>query len=467
MNRTKIVCTLGPASDSPGVLREMAAAGMDVARLNFSHGTREEHGHRARLVREVEEEAGSPLALLQDLQGPKLRIGTLPEDEMTLVEGASLRLTPEGALPDSSSVPCPYPLARDVALNRRIFLADGSLELSVIRIDGEDVICEVVRGGVLRSHQGINLPGTTLAIASVTERDLGDIAFGTILGVDLVAASFIRSAEDLHPLKACFADHPSPPWIIAKIETAQALDNLEAILDEADGVMVARGDLGVEIGLERVPQAQKAIIAEAARRGKIAVTATQMLESMIHHPRPTRAEVCDVANAVFDGTDAVMLSAESAIGDHPVEAVRTLADVSAEAEASPYFRPPLESLHGFGDLRQAASAAAAAAAADLPAAALVVITLTGRMPRLLSRFDLESPILAFSESTDLLRRLAVVRGVHPLPLPTAESADAMVEAALARALDKGLLRRGDRVVVSLTAPSASDELTDILHIHKL
>ncbi|MEJ2367400.1 MAG: pyruvate kinase, partial [Acidobacteriota bacterium] len=353
MAHTKIVCTLGPASHSEDRILEMAEARMDVARLNFSHSTREDHAGRLRAVRSVSRRVGRPLAVLQDLQGPKIRLGEFYEH-----------------------------LPKDVKKGDRIFLTDGTIEVRVEKIAGDDVQTVVARGGVVRAHQGINLPGVALSAPALTKKDKSDLAFGLELGVDIVALSFVRKASDVKGLKRILAGAEKPPWIVAKIEKPEAMDNLEAILKEVHGVMVARGDLGVEIGPEHVPQAQKIIITEANRRGKFVITATQMLESMIDHPTPTRAEVSDVANAIYDGSDAVMLSAESAVGNYPVEAVSVLHRIARETESSRFYHPEQQPFTGVTDFHHAASHAAASAAEDLKVAAVISITPTGRMPRL-------------------------------------------------------------------------------------
>jgi len=443
MRHTKIVCTLGPASHSHETVLALAEAGMDVARLNFSHGTRADHGLRLAAVRAVARQTGRHLAVLQDLQGPKIRLGSFAKDSVTLLEGHPFTLTTKAVQGTEVRASTTYErLPHDLKRGDRIFLADGTLELEVEKVLAMEVRTTVVRGGPIRSHQGINLPGVAVSAPSLTRKDREDLAFGLQVGMDLVALSFVRKASDVRALKRLLADTPSPPWVVAKIEKPEAMDNLAAILDEVDGVMVARGDLGVEIGLELVPQAQKAIISEANRRGKFVITATQMLETMIDHPRPTRAEVSDVANAIYDGTDAVMLSGESAAGKFPVEATAMLARIALEAESSPYYHPERVPFTGVTDFHQAASHAAASAARDLRASAVLSITPTGRMPRLLSKFHMPQPVIACSAHEEVLRRLAVVWGVAPMTVEPSYDVERAVTQALLAAGSAGLIRAG-------------------------
>jgi len=467
MARTRILCTLGPASESPERLTALAEAGMSAVRLNFSHGTREQHGARVAAVRAVARRVGRPIAVLMDLQGPKIRLGRFVGGRAQLVEGAPFTLATRAVDGDARRASTSYrSLPRDVRRGSRIFLADGTLELAVERVTDGEVHTAVVRGGTVRDHQGINLPGTALRTPSLTTKDRRDLAFGLELGVDLVALSFVRRASDLQGLRRLVKSRPEAPWIVAKIEKQEALGDLDAILMACDGVMVARGDLGVEVGIERVPTIQKAVLDAANRRGKLTITATQMLESMIDHPRPTRAEVSDVANAVFDGTDALMLSAESAVGAYPVEAVSVMRRVAEEAEASPYYRAPVEGFSGVTDFHRAASHAAASAARDVGAAAVLCITPTGRMPRLLARARLSVPVVACSASERVLNRMALVWGVVPLRVAPSEYAEQAIATALASARASGLVRKGAAVVVTLSMLSGGSEITNVVKLHR-
>lgn len=468
MRRTKIVCTLGPSSQTEEQIKALAAAGMDVARLNFSHGSHADHRRRLDAVRAVATRTGRHLAVLQDLQGPKIRLGAFPAGSVTLAEGRPFTITTSPVEGTAERAATTYlHLTKDVRKGDRIFLADGTLELVVERVAAHEVRTQVVRGGPLRSNQGINLPGVSVSAPSLTRKDREDLAFGLEAGVDLVALSFVRKASDLRALKRQLAGAPNRPWVVAKIEKPEALDNLDAILDEVQGVMVARGDLGVEIGLEQVPQAQKAIIAEANRRGKFVITATQMLESMVDHPTPTRAEVSDVANAIYDGTDAVMLSGESAAGKYPTQATAMLARIAAEAESSPYYHPAREPFTGVTDFHQAASHAAASAARDLKASAVISITPTGRMPRLLSKFHMALPTIACSAHEEVLRRLSVVWGVVPVRVEPSADAERAVTAALDATLRAKLTHPGDTVLVTLSMLAGDSEVTNVIKLHKV
>ncbi len=334
--RAKIVCTIGPASESEDGMRELMLAGMDVARLNFSHGTHEEHRERIKRLRKVARELGKPICLLQDLQGPKIRTGKLKDRiPVELTTGQALTITSDEVPGTSAVIATTYrDLAGDVKPGERILLSDGKIELRVREVRDGDVICEVLNGGTLAENQGINLPGTNISIPSLTEKDLADLEFGMKNGVDVVAVSFVRSADDVVRAKQAIAQYRNDVGVVAKLEKPQAIEDLDAILREAHGVMVARGDLGVEVAPEKVPPIQKYVIRRALDFRRPVITATQMLESMIVNPRPTRAEASDVANAVFDGTDAVMLSGETAVGKYPREAVQMMARIVTEAESA-------------------------------------------------------------------------------------------------------------------------------------
>src|ERR671935_353092 len=331
--RTKIVATLGPASASPDVLRALMEAGMDAARLNLSHGAHDDHAERARLVRELQEETGKPLALIGDLQGPKIRIGTLPEP-IPLPTGGEVTVVCANSAPDGELPIAPAVVGEVLRPGHEVLIDDGLVRLRVEEVEHERARCGVVVGGTVGAHKGVNLPGVPIPIPSLTRKDLDDLEFALQIGVDYVALSFVRSAADVRDLKALIAQAGSQAHVIAKIEKAEAIAALDEVLAETDAVMVARGDLGVEIGVELLPLLQKRIIAKSLERGKPVITATQMLESMIHHPEPTRAEASDVANAILDGTSAVMLSAETAVGSYPVEAVSTLVQIALAVEPS-------------------------------------------------------------------------------------------------------------------------------------
>ena len=423
--RTKIVCTIGPVSSSPAVLEAMVREGMDVARLNFSHGTREEHARVARAVHGISEKVGKPVAVLGDLAGPRIRVGRMKEGA-ALAADSTVVVTGRDVIGDTGLIPVSYPgLAKDVKPGDAILLADGTIELRVESTRGDEIECRVVVGGPLASRKGVNVPARTLSLPSLTGKDREDVRFAVESGFDLIAVSFVQAPEDVEAVRGVSAKAGRAVPIVAKIERQGALDNLEAILRSANGAMVARGDLGVEIPLARVPEVQKRIIRLANRLARPVITATQMLESMVENPRPTRAEATDVYNAILDGTDAVMLSEETAIGRHPVEAVRVLAAIAKEAEASLVARPP-EASEIAGDVKAAVGRAAVDLARDVGAVAIVTPTSTGRTPRAIARHRPPLPILALSSDPHVVRSLALVWGVFPVSTPGSLSIDDLI-----------------------------------------
>ena len=449
--KAKIVATIGPASEAEDVLEKLLRTGMNVARLNFSHGTHESHAVRTGSLRRASGRLGCPLAILQDLQGPKIRVGTLPAPLM-LTAGQTVLLDPEGSSTsdDPFSIPVDFPqLFAAVRVGDRILLDDGRLVLQVQVAGLESVMAEVVTGGELSSHKGINLPGVRLDIPAFTEKDADDLKFGLSLGIEVVAMSFVQTAKDLKAVRKMIQlGGANPPLLIAKLERPEALENLESILDAADGVMVARGDLGVEMAPEDVPGAQKSIIQAANRKGKIVITATQMLETMIHNPLPTRAEASDVANAVYDGTDAVMLSAETAVGEYPVEAVAMMDRIVRQAE---------ENYDQWGHGQTLASdehddAAAIVRAArelahDRDVEAIAVFTRTGRTAILMSKARPCVPVLAFTPIEETYRRLAIAWGVTPSLVPWADTVEEMIAHVETAIRATGVVRPGGQVVL--------------------
>ena len=459
--RTKIVATLGPATDPPGVLARMIDAGLDVARLNFSHGRPEDHRRRARLLRRTAAARGQTVAILGDLQGPKIRIGPTPDDRPLHVRrGDPLMIITSGPPPEAGAwVPTPFRrLDRDARPGHRILLADGTIELAVARIAPGRVACRVLAGGVLRSRQGMNLPDIPLRTGVLTAKDLRDLDLAIALGVDWLALSFVRRPEDLRGLRARLRRKGSGIPIVAKIEKPEAVDRLEEIVREADALMVARGDLGVEIPYARVPGAQKRIIAAALGRGIPVITATQMLESMVSAPRPTRAEASDVANAVLDGTDAVMLSAETAVGKYPVAAVAAMDAIAREAEAltgvpGSTFQVPSDRHDrnvepGTWNLElDAVAEAAVKAAGTVGARAIVVFTKSGRTALRVARWRPGCPVHALTPDPATPGRLALARGVEAFRMPVVRSTDALIESGVRILRRAGRLRAGDTVVV--------------------
>jgi pyruvate kinase len=423
MRHTKIVATLGPASESEERLRQLIEAGLDVVRLNFSHGTHAEHAERIARVRSVAAALGKPVAILQDLQGPKIRTGELASDiPVLLKDGAEFVITTESTLGDAQRVSTTYQgLPGDAAPGDRILISDGLIELTVTAVRGNEVVTRVVHGGTLREHQGINLPGSAVSAAAITEKDREDLAFGLKQGVDYVAMSFVRRADDVRELKQLIAAANKKTPVVAKIEKPQALDDLEAILQVTDVIMVARGDLGVEMAPEQVPIVQKDLIAAASRHNVPVITATQMLESMITNPRPTRAEASDVANAIFDGTDAVMLSGETAVGQFPVEAVAMMARIATATEGCRRFHEQFAIARSLGNRANAdgntslaIAHAARTIAASTNVSALVAFTQSGYTARLVSKDRPPVPIFALTPNEEVARRVSLYWGVTPI-----------------------------------------------------
>ena len=453
MRRTKIVCTLGPATSSRDKIRDLIRAGMDVARLNFSHGSRQEHSTLARHVREVSQQEGRHVALLQDLGGPKIRTGRLRfHQPVRLVPGQKLWLTPADTVGSSRRISISYAsLARDVRKANRILLDDGLIELRVVRTLGQEVETEVIHGGLLSEHKGVNLPGVRLGVEALTPKDEADLRFGVELGVDYVALSFVRKAADVRRAKVLLRQLKAEIPLLAKLEKPEAVRNLDSILAVSDGVMVARGDLGVEMPAEQVPLIQKDIIRKAAMAQIPVITATQMLESMTVKPRPTRAEASDVANAIFDGTDAVMLSAETASGRYPIEALQMMvriAEQTDESKQETYFRRRPQAL-GIAD---AICENVVHAAHMLDVRAVVAFTRSGSTARLISKYRPPCPVYAFCHEDAVARRAALYWGVAPFTIPLSFDADATLALAEAELLRRKLVSRGEILAVVSGVP---------------
>jgi pyruvate kinase len=467
MPNTKIVATIGPATDGPGVLAQLLSAGVDVFRLNASHGTQAEHEARIVAVRAAAREAGSRAAILLDLQGPKIRLGRFENGGCTLAAGSRFTITTEPLVGTPERASTGYlNFARDVQAGDRILLADGSIELRALESDGIAVATEVLNGGPIGDNKGINLPGVQVSIPSLTEKDLSDLHFGLNAGVDLIALSFVRTAEDVRQLRDRLGGRPIA--IVAKIEKPQAFENIEAILDVSDGVMVARGDLGVETALEKVPRIQKSIIRRARRKGRFVITATQMLESMTANSTPTRAEVSDVANAIYDGTDAVMLSAETSVGKYPVESVRFMARIAAESEDSirrkGYLDPPHQAEPKSAEIL---ADAAHHAARDSGAAAIVVFTSRGSSARMISRYRPPVSVFAITPHDTTARQLSVSYGVTPLLAPDVSSTDEMLNQMDKVLIEGGILQKGQLVVFVAGSPVGRPGTTNLMKLHRL
>ncbi len=453
MRRAKIVVTLGPSSSDADTIYKLFEMGADVARLNFSHGEQEDHALALDRVRSASRRLGKAVAVLQDLQGPKIRTGPLAAGKVgvLLEPGAEITITTEAEVKgDARLVSTTYPhLAEDVRPGDRILVDDGLIELEVLATDGVRVRCQVVEGGVLREHKGINLPGVAVRAEALSEKDKSDLFFGLSHGVDYVGLSFVRNAADVAACRAEMQRAGRVVPIVAKIEKPEALDHLEAIIEAADGIMVARGDLGVEILPERVPGLQKQILRLANAAGKPAIIATQMLESMIEHPRPTRAEASDVANAVWDGADAVMLSAESASGRFPLQAVQMMDRIVREAEQLPGMgtAPPQARAGGPAPIPDVIADTACRAAHEAGAAAIACFTRSGSTARLISRQRPRAPVVAFSPDQSIRRRMALFWGVVPKVMEPTSNADIMTRMVSERLMEDGMARPGERVVL--------------------
>jgi pyruvate kinase len=465
--RAKIVCTLGPASRSEEILRELLRAGMDVARLNFSHGTHDDHAQMIARVRKVAAEEQKIICLLQDLQGPKMRTGKLRDrTPVALKKGSRLTLTAREVPGNASVLSTTFPIARDVEPGARILLADGLIELRVLSKKGEDVETEVINGGLIGEHKGINLPGTPVSLPSMTEKDKADIAFGLKHGVDLIAMSFVRTADDVLQTRRYIEKLKGNVKVVAKLEKPQAIENLEAIFEVSDAVMVARGDLGVEVPPEEVPIIQKHVIKRASEWRKPVITATQMLESMIENPRPTRAEASDVANAIFDGTDAAMLSGETASGQYPVEAATMMARIIRETESHMDEMMPWRRRreHRQLSISEAICESVAHAAQDLDMKAVAVFTQSGTTARLVSKYRPKCPTFAFAHEERITNQLNLLWGVTPVQCDIAPTAEDMVRGAEAELIRRKVVKEGDVMGVISGTLGASGS-TNLMRLH--
>ncbi|MBX5435735.1 MAG: pyruvate kinase [Alicyclobacillaceae bacterium] len=471
MRRTKIVCTIGPASESPDVLEALIRAGMDVARLNFSHGTHEEHAIRIRNIRQAADKVGKPVGIMLDIKGPKIRTGQVENGQVELRDGALITLTvDEVPVGNAQRVSISYEgLVEDVYPGAPIRIDDGLIGLVVEEVRGRDIVCRVTNGGILRDRKGINVPGVTLRIPGVTEKDVADIRFGIEQGVDFIAASFVRKAADVLEVRRLLEERQYEADIIAKIETQEGLQRLEEIIEVSDGLMVARGDLGVEIPTEEVPLAQKRMIALCNRAGKPVITATQMLDSMQRNPRPTRAEASDVANAIFDGSDAVMLSGETAAGRYPLEAVRTMARIAERAEKALLEREVADrrSTHTERTVTDVIGHAVQTMAAELGVAGIVAATTSGHTARMISKHRPGPCIAAATPRVDVARRLSVCWGVYPVVVPEVHTTDEVLETAVDGALDAGLVKHGDMVLVIAGVPVGQRGTTNLIKVHTI
>jgi pyruvate kinase len=466
LRRAKIVCTLGPASNTPGMIRKLADAGMDVVRLNFSHGTHEEHARLIKTVRDISRRAQRPVSIIADLQGPKIRTGRMENGPVTLNSGGGITLSTAKILGNSERVGIDYKhLHEEIKKGDRILVDDGLIELRVARIKGREIKCEVINGGVLHERKGINLPGVKLRVPSIDAKDKMDLAFALKHEADYIAVSFVREAVDVQNVARIIKRSGSRTGIIAKIEKAEGVDNIDDILRVSNGLMVARGDLGVEMNPEKVPPAQKHLIRRAREFRLPVITATQMLDSMTRNPRPTRAEASDVANAVFDGTSAVMLSNETASGKYPLESVKMMDRIIREAEAFPRENERFLRRVWRISIAEAIAQGVCNATQALPVKCIAVFTETGRTARLLAHFRPGCPIIAFSPNQKTRRLLALLWGVLPRRISRLKNVDEMARIAEWRLVEEGLARKGDIVGIVAGTPLSVAGSTNMVKLH--
>ena len=467
MKKTKMVCTLGPASDSKEILTKMIQGGLNVARLNFSHGSHEEHAGRIQRIKEVRKELNIPVALMLDTKGPEIRTGDLKEGKVTLETGKKIVLTSEQIEGDADRVSVSYEgLPDDLSVGNKILIDDGLIELNVDRIDGTEIYCSIENGGVLGSKKSVNIPNVEINLPGLTPKDESDLIFGIKQKVDFVAASFVRKPQDVIAIRKVLENNGGGNiQIISKIENREGVEKIDRILAVSDGIMVARGDLGVEIPAEEVPLVQKSIIKKCNLLGKPVITATQMLDSMMRNPRPTRAEVGDVANAVFDGTDAVMLSGETAAGAYPVQAVETIANIVEKTERSEEYINRQKPEHGELTITNAVSEAAVQIAANLDATAIIAATSSGHTPRMLSKYRPECTILAVSDKVSTVRRLTLSWGVYCMYMTELRDTDSMVHDSVQAAVELGVVKIGDLAVVAAGVPLGVQGNTNMIKVH--
>ena len=466
MRKTKIICTLGPASESEEVIEKLILTGMDAARFNFSHGTHESHLALLTRVKNVRDRLGRPLATILDTKGPEIRIRSFASGKIELAEGDTFTLTTREVEGDNTIVSVTYAnLHNEVSVGTHLLIDDGLVDIEVTEIKGQDIICRVVTGGPLSNNKSINIPNTHISLPALTEKDKGDLKFAVENDFDFVAASFVRQASDVEEIRAVLDSHGGQHiGIIAKIENQEGVDNLEEILKVADGLMVARGDLGVEIPAQDVPVIQKRMIKAAIAQGKHVVTATQMLDSMIRNPRPTRAEVSDVANAVFDGTGCVMLSGETASGKHPVEALKTMVDIVTTAEnATNYWKRFRKStVDHTSSITDAISHTACLTAMDLKAAAILTATETGHTARMTTRYRPGCLVVALTTNERVRRQLAITWGVAPYLSGTVDSTDRLFSLCVESAKKEGVVQEGDTVVITAGVPIGKSGSTNLI-----
>ncbi|WP_040951516.1 pyruvate kinase [Gorillibacterium massiliense] len=468
MRKTKIVCTIGPACESPEMVDRLITAGMNVARLNFAHGDYEEHGNRIRTIKAQSQKLNRPVATLLDVKGPEIRLGKLKESSYNLVENDSIILTTEEIVGDNNRVSVTYKdLPKDVTIGSIIMVDDGLIELNVLKIENEDVHCVVKNNGVLKSRKSVNLPGMRVNLPGVTKRDIEHILFGIKMGVDFIAASFVRKPEDVLQIREILSQNDANQIrIISKIENQEGIDNIDSIIEVTDGIMVARGDLGVEISVENVPQIQKMIINKCNSVGKPVITATHMLESMQINPRPTRAEATDVANAIFDGTDAVMLSGETAVGKYPVESVETMSRIAESAEHSKEYQRQISRDTTPLSITETISQSVSSIANEIQAKAIITPTVTGFAARMVGKYRPQQPIIAVTSTHSTAANLTLCRGVFPL-VAAVETENELMNVGLQYCLDNQIVGNGDYLVVTAGLPLGQSGSTNMIKVYNV
>ena len=469
MRKTKIICTIGPASEQEDKLKELMMAGMNVARFNFSHGTHKEQLVKYNRVLKVRKELGLPVATLLDTKGPEIRLKDFEGGKVELKAGQTFVLTTDEVMGTSEKASITYKnLKNDIKEGMTILIDDGLIEMVVEKIEGADIACRVVNGGYVSNHKGVNVPGAILSMPYISQVDREDIIFGAEHGFDFLAASFARTKDDILQVRQIIEERGSKMKIIAKIENMQGISNLEEILEVSDGIMVARGDMGVEVPMEEVPILQKKMIKMAVAKGKHVITATQMLESMIKNPRPTRAEVTDIANAIYDGTTAIMLSGESAAGLYPIEAVRTMAKIAERAEKDIDYRSRMQKRQSESgqalDITTAISYATCTVAMDLKAAAIITVTMSGFTANMISRYKPECRIIGCTMDEKVFRQENLLWGVTPLMIKMEHTTDALFEEAVFKSKQAGLIKSGDTVVITAGVPLGVQGKTDMIHV---
>lgn len=469
MRKTKIICTIGPASEKEDKLRELMLAGMNVARFNFSHGDHTEHQKKLERAKKIANELNMPLATMQDTKGPEIRLRDFEGGKVFLETGSIFRLSTDEVMGTAERATITYKdLKNDISVGNVILIDDGLIEMKVTAIEESDIVCEVINGGYVSNHKGINVPGATLSMPYISEVDREDILFGVRMGYDYIAASFVRCADDVLSVRKIIEENGGRMKIISKIENMQGIDHLDEILEVSDGIMVARGDMGVEIPMEEVPVLQKKMIKKALRLGKIVITATQMLESMIKNPRPTRAETTDVANAIYDGTSAIMLSGESAAGAYPIEAVRTMDRIALRTEEDICYNARLRkrsyNWENNEEVTTAICHACCTTAMDLNAAAIITVTMSGFTAGMISKYQPGCRVIGCAVDEVVYRQLSMYFGVSPLLIERKDNAEALFEAAVKASVEAGLINKGDTVVLTAGVPLGIAGNTNMIRV---